>query len=75
MSKLNNIKIKQFRKFLKKHNCKYIRTKGGHEIWHCPECLRPIIFQTHIEPIPEFVIRQNLRTMNISIKDFLADIK
>ena len=34
--------------------------------------LRPVIFQTHVEPIPEFVVRNNLRNMGVSRQEFLA---
>ena len=31
---------------------------------------RPIIFQTHIEPVPEFIIRNALRALGISKDQF-----
>ncbi|MCK5537709.1 MAG: type II toxin-antitoxin system HicA family toxin [Bacteroidales bacterium] len=74
MSKIQNIKLKAYRKFLKAKKCTYLRTNGGHEIWECPNCTRPIVFQTHIEPIPEFIIKQHLRCLGISKTQFLKDI-
>lgn len=65
-----NIKIQILKKFLKKQGCVFVRINAGHEIWQCPKCTRPIVFQTHIDPIPEFIILQILRTLNISKKDF-----
>ena len=67
--KLHNISIAEFRSFLKHHGLNYIRTKGGHEIWSRKDLLRPVIFQTHIDPIPAFIIKNNHRTMGLTTKD------
>ncbi len=64
MSKgLKNIPLKDFRKFLEYKGLKCIRTSGGHEVWSRKDLLRPIILQSHVNPIPEFIIRNNLRTL------------
>lgn len=49
-----------------------MRTNGGHEAWIKQGMTRASIFQTHIEPIPEFVIMNDLHNIGISKKDFLA---
>jgi hypothetical protein len=72
--KLSNISIKEYRKFLEIQGCKNIRTKGGHEHWTRTDLLRPITFQTHIEPVPEFIIKNGLRTLGISREAFLKCI-
>jgi len=69
--KLSNVSIKDFREFLLKAGCQYINTESGHEKWSKNGLLRPVIFQTHIDPIPEFIIKNNLRTLNITRQDFL----
>ncbi len=74
MAKTSNISIAKLRTFLKKRGCKHIRTNGGHEVWQCNDLLRPIIFQTHINPVPEFVILQIIRVLGISKIDFLNEI-
>ena len=33
---------------------------------------RPAIIQTHVEPIPEYVLRNDLRNIGISREEFLA---
>ena len=33
------------------------------------DSLRPVVFQNHIDPIPLFIIKNNLRTMNLTLKD------
>lgn len=75
MSGLRNISLRTFRKFLIDKGCKKIRTKGGHEVWSKEDLLRPIIIQTHENPIPEFVILNNLRNMGLTKKDFLEWLK
>lgn len=67
---LKNISIAQFKEFLKNAQCKYISTNGGHEKWTRADAERPIIFQTHIDPVPEFIVRNNLRILGCSRDDF-----
>lgn len=68
--KLSNIPLKDYRLFLKKAGCKHVRTKGGHEIWTRGDLTRPIIVQTHESPIPEFIIKNALRTLKLTTTDF-----
>lgn len=53
--KLSNISIAVFRRFLFDIGCARLSIEGGHEKWHKKGCLRSIIIQTHIDPIPEFI--------------------
>lgn len=71
MGRLSNIDIATFRRFLKIQGWEYIGVKGGHEKWSKKGALRPVIFQTHIDPIPIPVLKNNLRTMGSSVKDLL----
>lgn len=68
---LKNISLKDFRTFLEFKELKVIRRKGGHEVWSGKTLLRPIILQSHIDPVPEFIIRNNLRTLNCDKKELL----
>lgn len=68
--KLSNVPLAEFREFLRKAGCKYISTEGGHEKWTRRDLTRPIIVQTHISPIPEFIIKNALRNMGFTKKDF-----
>jgi len=36
---------------------------------------RPVIFQTHINPVPERIIKSNLRTLEMSRNEFLKYIE
>lgn len=71
MKKLSNITIDEFKAFLKAQGLKMERINGGHEMWSKEGMPRPIVFQTHIEPLPEFVIKNNLVALGVSRKEFL----
>ena len=68
---LRNIPLKLIRDFLKEQGCSCNRTKGGHEHWSRSDLKRPITLQTHVDPVPEFIIKNTLRQLNISKEDFL----
>jgi len=65
---LKNIPLSVFRKFLESRGCKKIRTKGGHETWSCNKT-RPIVIQSHIDPVPMFIVKNNLRTLELTNED------
>jgi len=68
---LRNIPLKLYRNFLIEQGCVCNRVNGGHE--HCSrkDLLRPITIQTHIDPVPEFIIKNGLRQLGITKKYFL----
>ncbi len=66
---LGQIKTSDFRKFLEFHGLKHIRTKGDHEIWSRQDLLRPIVVVTGKKEMAEFHVRQNLRTLNLTVED------
>lgn len=68
---LKNIPLKTFRKFLEESGCKQIRNSGGHEVWSHSNASRPITIQSHIDPIPTFIVVNNLKTLGKTRKDFL----
>jgi len=69
MFKPGNCNLATLRKLLTHQGCKYLRTNAGHEIWSRKDLLRPITFQTHIDPVPEFIVLQIMRTIKITRKD------
>ena len=75
MSVVSNIDIADFRRFLKYQGWNYICIKGGHEKWKKVGAIRPVIFQTHTNPIPIVVIKSNLRTMGCSLEDLINFLK
>lgn len=68
---LRNIPLKLFRAFLKEQGCICNRISGGHEHWTRKDLLRPITIQTHVDPIPEFIIKNTLKQLGLSKKDFI----
>lgn len=71
MRTLANITISEFRAVIERLGLSKIRTKGGHEAWIKKGMTRPVIIQTHVNPIPEFIVRNNLRNIGISKQEFL----
>ncbi len=71
--RIGNIPLKKFRKFLVLQDCKVIKTtkgRGGHEKWSKSSLERPITLQTHIDPVPAFIVSQVLRHLGLSRKEF-----
>ncbi len=66
---IQNVPLKTFRGFLIHHGLNQIRTSGGHETWAGRNLTRPVVLQTHIDPVPLFIIKSNLRTMGLTLKD------
>ena len=78
MGRFSNISISRYRKILSALGLEYVRTTSGHEMWYKEGMLRDAVFQTHIDPVPEVIIRNNNRSIGISSKDFekkLAEIR
>lgn len=72
MRNLSNISVKECRSVFILLGLKKIRTKGGHEAWMKAGMTRPAIIQSHVTPIPEFIMKNNLVNIGISKKDFLS---
>lgn len=69
--RLSNISIADFKEYLENLGCVRVDNgNDGHEKWEKEGMTRPVIFQTHIDPIPEFIIRNNLRNLEITRKEF-----
>ena len=74
MVRLTPLKRKKFEKFLTYIGCQYKRQKGDHIIYDRNDLKRPVVFTTDTE-IPIFIIRNNLRTLGISIAEFFDIMK
>ncbi len=72
---LKNIPLKTFRQYLEWKGLKCIRTSGGHEIWSRSDLTRPVTIQTHITPVPEFIVKQVLRALSVEKNDFEVFMK
>lgn len=68
--KLTNISILEFERFLQAIGCTMTGTHGGHRKWVRAGLARPIIVQTHIDPIPAFIVKNNLRNLGMTAKQY-----
>lgn len=48
---------------------KKYRTMDGHEHWTRKDLNRPITIQTHIDPVPERIMKQIIQALNMDKKD------
>lgn len=67
---LRNITISQLESFLELCQCKFIKSKKGHAQYTRSDLTRPLPFQNHIEPVPEFILQNILRGLGYSKKEF-----
>jgi predicted RNA binding protein YcfA (HicA-like mRNA interferase family) len=70
MGKLGQITPQEFERFLRYVGCVYVRQKGSHKVFHRAGLKRPIIVPIHGGDLPVFVVRNNLRLLNISLNDY-----
>ncbi len=66
--KSSNVPLRDFRKFLESIGAKHIRDRGGHEIWFHKDLPRSIPLQSHIDPVPEFIVLEVLNYFKVSKK-------
>lgn len=71
MRSLANITVAEFRQALLSLGLAKVRTKGGHEAWMKAGMTRPVLFQTHKDPLPEFIVKNALRDLGMSRQEFL----
>lgn len=68
---ISNVSLADYRTFLSRIGCKKVSVEGGHEKWIRKDLTRPIIVQTHVDPVPEFIVRNGLRNLGVTKKAFL----
>ena len=44
-------------------------------MWFKDGMLRNVVLQTHIDPVPEDIIKNNLRTIGLSVEEFDVQLK
>ncbi len=54
---------------------KHKRDRGGHEIYFHKDLPRSIPIQSHIDPVPEFIVEEVLKYFNVSKKEMWNIIK
>jgi len=65
---------KKFEKFLIYIGCHFEREKGDHRIYWREGLKRPVVIPRDTQ-LPVFVIRNNLRILNISPEEYLEILK
>lgn len=74
MPKLSPLGWKDFEKFLLFVGCRFERQKGDHRVYWREGLKRPVILPTY-KNLPIFIIRNNLRTLGISVDEYLEILK
>ncbi len=69
MPKKQNITNKQFQKFLVYLGCTLKRSHGDHFVYIRSGLIRPIIIPKD-SPLPQFIIRNNLRLLGLTWEEF-----
>jgi predicted RNA binding protein YcfA (HicA-like mRNA interferase family) len=67
--KLSNISLDDMLRFLNDQGLKHIGTEGGHLKYSRADLNRPIVLQSHISPVPEFIVKQILVHLSMKRKD------
>ncbi len=73
--KSGNLPLTTLRKILLHQGCKCIRETKGHDKYSRQDLLRPITIQNHIDPVPEFIVKQVMRTLGLSNKEMEKILK
>lgn len=74
MPGITPISWKKFEKFLLFIGCVLSREKGDHRIYHKTGLRRPIVIPRDAT-LPIFIIRNNLRILNITPEDYIEILK
>src|SRR5581483_7064532 len=67
MPVLRQIPWKEFEAFLRSVGCSLVREAGDHRIWQKDGLRRPIVVPKY-NPLPIFIVKNNLRILGISTK-------
>jgi predicted RNA binding protein YcfA (HicA-like mRNA interferase family) len=74
MPRITPLNWKEFEKFLLYVGCTFQRQKGDHRVYWRSGLSRPIILPMY-RNLPVFIIRNNLRTLGISMDEYLQILK
>ena len=74
MNRIIPIFWQEFEKFLLFIGCEFKREKGDHRIYWREGLKRPIVIPRE-KNLPVFIIRNNLRTLNIGREEYLEIMK
>lgn len=74
MPRITPISWRKFEKFLFFIGCRFVREKGDHRIYHRKGLLRPVVIP-RATALPLFIIRNNLRILDITPEEYLVVLK
>ncbi len=74
MGKIKQVHWKEFEKFLLLEGCVFKREKGDHRIYSREGLKRSIVVPRY-NPLPVFIIMNNLSLLGISKKEYLRKIE
>ncbi len=74
MGKIKQVHWKEFEKFLLADGCIFKREKGDHRIYWKKGLKRSIVVPRY-NPLPVFIVMNNLALLGISKKEYLQKIK
>lgn len=75
MSALKPARWQKFEKVLIELGCEFKHQTGSHRVYTRPEIIRPIIVPVHRKPIPVFIIKNNLRLLGVSNREYKEILK
>ncbi|OGC82594.1 MAG: hypothetical protein A2V81_01460 [Candidatus Abawacabacteria bacterium RBG_16_42_10] len=76
MPSINNISWKLFEKFVVHIGCVFVRQKGSHRMFFKSGLKQPIVIPCHSnKPLMPGVIRNNLKTLGMTPKEFLEIVR
>jgi len=73
MGGIKPIPRERFDKFLKSVGCRLLRGKGDHRVYTRSGLKRPVVIPR--KELPVFIIRNNLKLLNIDTKEYLKIIQ
>ena len=74
MGKIKQVHWKEFEKFLLLEGCVFKREKGDHRIYSREGLKRSIVVPRY-NPLPVFIIMNNLRILKVSKKVYLKSVE
>jgi len=74
MPRLAPLHWKKFEKFILYIGCHFEREEGDHRIYWRSDLKRPLVIPRE-DQLPLFIIRNNLRTLSITTKEYLDILK
>ena len=70
MPHITPIRWQKFEKFLLYTGCEFVRERGDHRIYWRSDLSRPIVLPRY-NPLPVFIIRNNLKTLKLHPETYL----